>query len=98
MVEDPYMDQTDIYHELMVHVSKTTLSPTTPKPSYNTFFFFFFFLFGWFLCCSFIGYGKSAFLFLLLFVIHVFFWFVCLCWGVTAQSTQCGHVECGQFT
>ena len=24
--------------------------------------------------------------------------FVCLCWGFTAQSTQCGHVERGQFT
>ena len=24
-------------------------------------------------------------------------WF-CLCWGFTAQSTQCGHVERGQFT
>ena len=24
--------------------------------------------------------------------------FVCLCWGFTAQSTQWGHVECGQFT
>ena len=22
----------------------------------------------------------------------------CLCWGFTAQSTQWGHVECGQFT
>ena len=29
------------------------------------------------------------------------FWkgvFVCLCWGFTAQSTQWGHVERGQFT
>ena len=25
-------------------------------------------------------------------------WFVCLCWGFTAQSTQWGHVERGQFT
>ena len=24
--------------------------------------------------------------------------FVCLCWGFTAQSTQWGHVERGQFT
>ena len=24
--------------------------------------------------------------------------FVCLCWGFTAQSTQVGHVERGQFT
>ena len=24
--------------------------------------------------------------------------FVCLCWGFTAQSTQWGHVQCGQFT
>ena len=24
--------------------------------------------------------------------------FVCLCWGITAQSTQWGHVKCGQFT
>ena len=24
--------------------------------------------------------------------------FVCLCWGFTAQSTQWGHVEGGQFT
>ena len=23
---------------------------------------------------------------------------VCLCWGFTAQSTQWGHVERGQFT
>ena len=23
---------------------------------------------------------------------------VCLCWGFTAQSTQWGHVELGQFT
>ena len=23
---------------------------------------------------------------------------VCLCWGFTAQSTQWGHVKCGQFT
>ena len=23
---------------------------------------------------------------------------VCLCWSFTAQSTQWGHVECGQFT
>ena len=23
---------------------------------------------------------------------------LCLCWGFTAQSTQWGHVECGQFT
>ena len=23
---------------------------------------------------------------------------VCLCWGFMAQSTQWGHVECGQFT
>ena len=27
------------------------------------------------------------------------FWFrICLCWGFTAQSTQWGHVEHGQFT
>ena len=26
------------------------------------------------------------------------FFFVCLCWGFTAQSTQWGHVERGQFT
>ena len=24
--------------------------------------------------------------------------YVCLCWGFTAQSTQWGHVERGQFT
>ena len=24
--------------------------------------------------------------------------FVCLCWDFTAQSTQWGHVERGQFT
>ena len=24
--------------------------------------------------------------------------FVCLCWGFTAQSTQWGHVERGQFS
>ena len=24
--------------------------------------------------------------------------FFCLCWGFTAQSTQWGHVERGQFT
>ena len=24
--------------------------------------------------------------------------FVCLCWGFTAQSTEWGHVERGQFT
>ena len=24
--------------------------------------------------------------------------FICLCWGFTAQSTQWGHVERGQFT
>ena len=23
---------------------------------------------------------------------------ICLCWGFTAQSTQWGHVERGQFT
>ena len=23
---------------------------------------------------------------------------ICLCWGFTAQSTQLGHVERGQFT
>ena len=27
-----------------------------------------------------------------------FYLFVCLCWGFTAQSTQWGHVERGQFT
>ena len=26
------------------------------------------------------------------------FMFICLCWGFTAQSTQWGHVEHGQFT
>ena len=25
-------------------------------------------------------------------------WQICLCWGFTAQSTQWGHVEHGQFT
>ena len=24
-------------------------------------------------------------------------WLICLCWGFTAQSTQWGHGECGQF-
>ena len=24
-------------------------------------------------------------------------WQICLCWGFTAQSTQWGHVERGQF-
>ena len=27
-----------------------------------------------------------------------FYLFVCLCWGFTAQSTQWGHIERGQFT
>ena len=25
-------------------------------------------------------------------------YYICLCWGFTAQSTQWGHVERGQFT
>ena len=29
---------------------------------------------------------------------YLIFCFVCLCWGFTAQSTQWGHVERGQFT
>ena len=29
---------------------------------------------------------------------HSMVTFVCLCWGFTAQSTQWGHVERGQFT
>ena len=28
----------------------------------------------------------------------IFFVYFCLKWGFTAQSTQCGHVERGQFT
>ena len=31
-------------------------------------------------------------------IILAFFDLVCLCWGFTAQSTQWGHVERGQFT
>ena len=30
--------------------------------------------------------------------INSFYYFLCLCWGFTAQSTQWGHVERGQFT
>ena len=29
---------------------------------------------------------------------HREFMFVCLCWAFTAQSTQWGHVDRGQFT
>ena len=30
--------------------------------------------------------------------LRLLFFFVCLCWGFTAQSTQRGHVERGQLT
>ena len=29
---------------------------------------------------------------------HLIWYYVCLCWGFTAQSTQQGHVERSQFT
>ena len=31
-------------------------------------------------------------------MIHILFVLICLCCGFTAQSTQWGHVERGQFT
>ena len=31
-------------------------------------------------------------------IYHIYFSLFCLCWGFTAQSTQWGHVERGQFT